>query len=158
MRNILMGMVALFSVVTWAAGDAGCGLGSLVMQKNSKVSQILAMTTNGTFSSQLFGITSGTSNCSSNAIVKNKSEAIRYAEANFENLKIDMARGQGESIFSVGSLLGCQGQSLVEFSRMTQKNFSEIVPENAAPAQVIDALDQKIKNDQNLFSGCQIAV
>lgn len=42
-------------------GMAGCGLGSLVMGKDG--GQILAATTNGTFYSQLFGITSETLNC-----------------------------------------------------------------------------------------------
>ena len=82
---------------------------------------------------------------------------INGTSGNFENLKIDMARGQGESLYSVGSLLGCQGKALIEFSQMSQKSFSEIVPENASPAQVIDALDGKIKSEQTL-SACLPAV
>ena len=153
MRKILTFLLLTVSTLSYA-GDAGCGLGGLVMNRQTKVSQTLAVTTNGTFLSQLFGITSGTSGCSSSAIVKNKAEAIKYAEANFENLKVDIARGEGESLSSVGSLLGCQGAALKDFSQMSQKNFSDIIPANAEPAQVIDTLDQKIQSDKTLSSLC----
>ena len=45
------------------AQDAGCGLGSMIIQENTKVMQLLAATTNGSFGSQTFGISTGTSNC-----------------------------------------------------------------------------------------------
>lgn len=153
MRKILTVLFLGISTLSYA-GDAGCGLGGMVMQKQSKVSQTLAVTTNGTFLNQLFGITSGTSGCASSSIVQNKVEAIKYAEANFENLKVDIARGEGESLTSVGTLLGCQGAALKDFTQMSQKNFSDIVPTDAKPAQVIDALDQKIQSDKTLSSQC----
>lgn len=43
------------------ANDAGCGLGSMIIQENTKVMQVLAATTNGT-GVQTFGISTGTSN------------------------------------------------------------------------------------------------
>src|SRR3954464_7446787 len=44
-------------------GTAGCGLGSLVFGDQKGAIQILAATTNTTFGTQTFGITTGTSNC-----------------------------------------------------------------------------------------------
>ena len=61
----------------FAAGDAGCGLGSMIITKNTKVMQVLAATTNGTSGSQTFGITFGTSNCSANGLVQNDKQ-IQY--------------------------------------------------------------------------------
>jgi hypothetical protein len=156
MKNLLLALGLGMSIVGFA-GDAGCGLGSIVMRKNVKISQTLAITTNGTFSSQLLGVIFGTSGCGASGWVQNKVEALRYAEANFENLKVDIARGEGESINSVGSLLGCQEKSLMEFSKMSQSHFLEIVPANAKPTDVIDSLDQKIKSDQKLRLECLAA-
>lgn len=145
----------LMSAVSFA-NDAGCGLGSMVMGKNSKVSQILAITTNGTFSNQLLGVISGTSGCSASAIVKYKAEAIKVAETNFESLKMDMARGEGEALSSIGSIFGCHSKSLQQFSKFSQKNFSEIVSPQSTPTQVIESLDSKLRNDAQLNSLCVV--
>src|SRR5690348_10000976 len=44
-------------------GVAGCGFGSMLFGKQPGFIQVLAATTNGTFGSQTFGISTGTSNC-----------------------------------------------------------------------------------------------
>src|SRR6266545_2071443 len=44
-------------------GLAGCGLGSMLIGSKPGIVQIFAATTNGSFGTQTFGITSGTSNC-----------------------------------------------------------------------------------------------
>ncbi|MCX5790873.1 MAG: DUF3015 family protein, partial [Elusimicrobia bacterium] len=71
-KTLIAGLlVAGFSAGAMAAGygSAGCGLGSLAFQGNDQT-QILAATTNGTFGSQTFGLTFGTSNCSNKGRVK----------------------------------------------------------------------------------------
>ena len=153
----LLGLLALTLAASVWAGDAGCGLGSLVMAKNSKVSQVLAITTNGTFSSQLLGVISGTSGCSASSWVSHKVEALKYAEANFDSLKMDISRGQGESLQTVATLLGCNSTAAQEFSKLSQEKFLEIVPENSQPVQVIDSLDQMIQNQPSLKSTCQVS-
>lgn len=94
--------------VAHAAGDSGCGLGSMIIQKNAKVSQTLAATTNATLLTQLFGITSGTSNCTSNSMVMVEQEAVMFADANFQTLKVELARGEGESVRAMAELVGCK--------------------------------------------------
>src|SRR6476620_4123342 len=75
-------------------GMAGCGLGSLIFGPvNTPGAQILAATTNATFGSQTFGITSGTSNCVSGGVVALDREQTAFAEVNFNDLKRDMASG-----------------------------------------------------------------
>src|SRR5438309_10501086 len=44
-------------------GLAGCGLGSMIFGDQKGAIQILAATTNSTFGTPTFGISSGTSNC-----------------------------------------------------------------------------------------------
>ena len=137
------------------AGDSGCGLGSLIIQKNSKLLQLFGMTTNGTFSSQAFGITSGTSNCSANGIVFSDKEATVYAEANLQNLKIDMARGSGESLTAFAQILGCQAEATSAFGAMTQKHYEHIFPTaKVLPSQVLESIKSEIRNDKILSSSC----
>src|SRR4051812_6237663 len=107
-RIVLTGFVLLLAICNFArANDAGCGLGEVVIQKNTKISQLFAITTNHTFSSQVLGITFGTSGCSSSSWTKNETEAIKYAEMNFQSLKVDAARGNGESLNALADIMGC---------------------------------------------------
>src|SRR4051812_45776931 len=77
---------------------AGCGLGYLLFSNkdNSKVTQVLGGTTNGTFGSQTFGISSGTSGCTEDGAVKFAKETEVFAAVNLKNLQHDMAAGERE--------------------------------------------------------------
>lgn len=107
MKKTLVLLVAGFAMASSAAnyGMAGCGLGSIVM--GSKGSQVSAATTNGTSYSQMFGITTGTSNCAEDGVALRQSEVNSFAEANFESLKSEMAQGSGENLEVLASLMGC---------------------------------------------------
>lgn len=139
----------------WAVGDAGCGLGSLIFTENAKISQTLAVTTNNSLFTNLFGITSGTSNCSATQLTKNDIEAEKYAEANFQSLRVDMARGQGESLTAFGQLLGCKDASLPELGKLTRAHYSEIYPESdVTPVQMILSVRAQMSKESTLAQGC----
>jgi len=95
-------------------GTAGCGLGSMLFGKQPGMIQVLAATTNGSFGTQTFGITSGTSNCTD--MSSGPGSAKAFIETNREALAKDIARGQGETISSLSSLAGCQNSKRVESS------------------------------------------
>lgn len=64
---LTMGFISLLSANVYAIDSTGCGLGFIVWRGERGVApQILAVTTNGTFGTQTFGITSGTSGCDPN--------------------------------------------------------------------------------------------
>ncbi len=109
-----------------AVGASGCGLGSVIMPSNSMVSQFMALTTNSYTGTQFFGITSGTSNCSTSGLVMNDKEQMYFAETNFENIKAEMAQGKGENLNAFAQILGCSDTQ--SFSQSTQKNYSKIIP------------------------------
>ncbi len=46
MKKLVLLSVMLMGGAAMAMGDAGCGLGGLIIQKNSKLLQIFALTTN----------------------------------------------------------------------------------------------------------------
>jgi Protein of unknown function (DUF3015) len=105
-------------------GDAGCGLGSIVLGNNPGFTQVFAATTNGTFGTQTFGITSGTSNCINPT--PGAASARSFSETNRTAMSKEIARGQGETIATLSTLGGCKSSASVGAS--LQKNFRRIVP------------------------------
>ena len=105
-------------------GMAGCGLGSIVFGNKPGFIQILAATTNGTFASQTFGITSGTSNCSDTG--GGGPSAAAFIQTNREALAKDISRGNGETIRNLATLSGCGDSAAVGVE--LQKNFKLIFP------------------------------
>jgi hypothetical protein len=105
-------------------GTAGCGLGSLIFEPGSGFTQVFAATTNGSFGSQTFGISSGTSNCVDADGGTDSAKA--FIETNRPAVAKDIARGQGETIDSLTRLGGCADARAVGAS--LQKNFDRVFP------------------------------
>ena len=105
--RILLAAAVLCGTSFAQAQDAGCGLGSMIIQENTKVMQILAATTNGIAGNQTFGISSGTSNCKSQQMVRNDKAIQYFTEANQADLSREMAQGQGEKLQTLAALYGC---------------------------------------------------
>jgi hypothetical protein len=128
--TLLLGSTAM-------AADAGCGLGSLIIKQNTKVMQLLAATTNGSFGSQTFGITFGTSGCSASGIVANDKQIQYFVEVNQEELTREMAQGRGEKISTLAALNGCATPAQISaFNAKAQESFKTIVP--AAKTTAVD--------------------
>ena len=118
-----------------AWGEAGCGLGSVVMGKDGN--QILAATTNGTFGNQTFAITTGTLNCGKDSAVALGREAEAFAEANYASLMRQVAAGQGEHLAGFVTLVGCEPAAPV-FSRAQAAQGRIFVDEKTSPSQVVE--------------------
>jgi hypothetical protein len=156
---ILFAMVGVVLTATAARaqyGMAGCGLGSLLFgNDNTVLMQILAATTNGTFGSQTFGITSGTSNCTMGGVIKAEREQAAFAEVNFQDLKRNMAAGGGEFLTSFSTLLGCEDSAKPTFFKMTQDKYESILPtEKSGPLDMVVAVKAQIKADARLANAC----
>ncbi len=138
MFKALLGAV-LFTGSFAFANDAGCGLGSMVIQQNTKLMQILAVTTNG-IGMQTVGITFGTSNCSAKGFVKNDKQIQYFVEVNQAELTREMAQGRGEKLSTLAALNGCSTDSQISaFSTKVQSNFKSIVP--AAQTSAVDLVN-----------------
>ncbi len=159
MRLVIALAVLLSATTTFAAGEqlkgsgqygaAGCGLGSLVFGNQPGAVQILASTTNGTFASQTFGITTGTSNCGSGMMA---SGTKNFVDANREVLAKDISRGTGEAIGALAVINACVDSSKI--GPALQKNFSAIFPsESATNEQVTDAILKTLHSDPSLGCG-----
>lgn len=105
-------------------GMAGCGLGSMAMGPTG--GQISAATTNASFWSQPFGITSGTSNCNTAAEIAVLNRQHQYLAANLATLQKEMAQGGGESVAGFLEVLGCSDQSQEQGSRVLLDAYERI--------------------------------
>ncbi|MBI3557224.1 MAG: DUF3015 family protein, partial [Deltaproteobacteria bacterium] len=124
-RNGILALLCLLGMgsTALAGSDAGCGLGSLIIKKNTVMSQTMASTTNGSFGSQFFGITSGTSNCNPSGFALVEKEQIFYTESNYQHLKVEMAKGEGENLLAFAQVLGCSDKAAPDFARMTKQIY-----------------------------------
>lgn len=143
-RKIAYALVlsAAIPAVAMADNVGQCGWGSKLMEGNEGiVPQVLAVTTNGTSGNQTFGITSGTSGCTQDGVVRSSWKTAMFIDGNMNKLARDTAAGQGESLSSLANLLGVtDGDKQVFYSAM-QSNFSEIFVSEATTSQEVrDAL------------------
>ncbi len=133
-------------------GMAGCGLGSIVMGPDSM--QTSAATTNGSFNSQGFGITSGTSNCLTPNEMATLETQQEFIVSNLSNLSKEMAQGDGETLRAFASTLGCSDASYSHFAKTVQNSYDQIFSAPGALA-VLDAVYEEVKSDASLNKNCQ---
>jgi hypothetical protein len=117
-----------------AYGMAGCGLGSLFIKSPDKWPQVGAWVFNSyLLPSQLFAISSGTSNCKSKAggtaLVD---EQETFVSANLPRLEQEAAQGQGELLSSYAELLGCRGEAGDALRKLSQERFDYVFEKKEA--------------------------
>src|SRR4029077_16319518 len=135
MKKLLALSLATLLVPTLAlaAGNhpmAGCGLGYLLLSNkdNEKVTQVLGATTNGTFGTQTFGISSGTSGCTEDGAVKMAKAAEVFAEVNLDSLRREMAIGKGEYVETFASLLGATEATRPAMLQLFKSAYASLFP------------------------------
>ncbi len=145
---LLMGLGQVAPAVAAANPDngPGCGLGKLAWSdfKNQKNigPQVLMATTNGTFGSQTFGISFGTSGCTNDGKVWAAHRTEFFVAATFENLAGDMSRGEGEHLAALASLLGVPEEHRSAFFALAQERYHELIARGTtSPTALIKALD-----------------
>ncbi len=133
---VVLGAVAVVSqagLVMAANPDTGpgCGLGKLAWAdyKNQKniAPQVMMATTNGTFGSNTFGISSGTSGCTNDGQVMADQKTNMFAQLNFDNLSQEMAQGKGEHLASLATLMGIPAEQHTAFFGLTQERYTALV-------------------------------
>ncbi len=148
MKKLLVVAVA-FAMVAFAVGSAfaagstntGCGLGSLAWggKADSTLFQAFEATTNGTFGSQTFGITTGTSNCDTPSKFVSNERTNEFVVANMDNLAKDIARGSGETLEAFADLLQVPAAQRPAFYQKLQSNFAKIFTSgDVVMANVVD--------------------
>lgn len=145
------------SVFAAGYGQAGCGLGSVVLGSKPGATQVFAATTNGTFGSQTLGITFGTSNCGDHGLVKLSKEREVFAQENYTSLVKEMAQGEGENLNTLASLYQCPATSHREFGAMVQQKFDNLVTnDQITSTELLGHLENQLGSHPTLASSCNI--
>ena len=153
-------LVSLYAAPLWADNPdngPGCGLGKLAWgeYRNQKdiAPQVLQSTTNGTFGSQTFGISFGTSGCTNNGVIMSEHKTSVFAALNFENLSQDMAKGDGEHLSSLAELMNIPQENRSEFYALAQLQYQSMIQSGeSTPAAMLKALNNAMSSHPLLAS------
>lgn len=157
MLNKKLMVVALLTVVPFSAMAAennigSCGWGAKLFDGQRGIApQVLGATTNGTSGNQTFGISSGTSGCTQDGVVKSTWKTAMFIDGNKDKLARDMSTGSGEALESLAKLIGIQDQDKAAFFHVTKDNFARIfASENTTTDQVLVSLKQVLASNSEL--------
>jgi Protein of unknown function (DUF3015) len=158
-RLMAVALLGMIPVGAMAANDniGGCGWGSKLMDGQSGIApQVLGATTNGTSGNQTFGISSGTSGCTQDGLVRSNWKTAMFIDGNKNKLARDMSTGSGEALESLASLIGVRDQDKAAFYLLTRENFARIFPShNPSTDQVMASLKQVLSSDGRLAQYAQ---
>ncbi len=137
-------------------GMAGCGLGSVIIGADGFM-QVFAATTNGTFASQTFGITTGTSNCVRSGVVLADKEQEAFFETNYSELQSDIAAGGGEYLAALSGLFSCSEDIQGEVNTIAQENFELIFPKaETSPVHALYMLKVSLSRHDSIAAACHL--
>lgn len=107
--------------------NTGCGLGTMIFgHDESLVSQVATAGLNWVFCSQPLGISSGTSECERPEALVQSPRVRDFVAANLDALAKDMARGEGEYLDTLASLLEVPENARPGFYSKLKAAFPEI--------------------------------
>jgi hypothetical protein len=148
-------MLSLLAVPAAFAAESGpgCGIGTQSFQGQTGLApHVLALIVNS-FTSNTSSLTTGTFGCDADAVIKAEHEAQFFVAWNMPNVSQDMARGDGEYLHSLASLMGCDA-AYGEFASMTQEKYSELVDGANTPDQFLGNLKREISARPALSTAC----
>ncbi|OQW35423.1 MAG: orotate phosphoribosyltransferase [Nitrospira sp. SG-bin1] len=154
-KVLLLAVAVLFGAQAGLAMAAnpdtgpGCGLGKVLWQdyKGQKeiAPQVLQATTNGSFGTGTFGISTGTLGCTNDGKFMSEHKTTMFASLNFEALTAEMAQGQGEHLASLATLMGVPTERHAAFFAMTQERYTSLVQAGeASPVALVKSLNDAI--------------
>lgn len=149
----ILSLIAAFPTLAMAADNVGgCGVGSMIFKGQKGIApQVLAITTNGSFGNQTFGITTGTLGCTQDGMVSSNMKTAMFIDSNKDQLARDMSVGNGETLASLSHLLGIEAKDQAAFNRLTKDNVARIFTnESVATEQVVASLREVLASDATL--------
>jgi hypothetical protein len=137
--SLVLTIAAVFAISSSSYADStGCGLGTQLWEgKSGLFANICAVTTNGTSGNQTFGITSGTSGCNSGDAVALNERLEKFVASNMDNLATDIAKGNGEYLDSLSTLMEVDEKNKTAFNNKLKNNFSRIYTSNSVTSHEV---------------------
>ncbi|MBI3297714.1 MAG: DUF3015 family protein [Elusimicrobia bacterium] len=160
--SLLAGAALLSGSVAFAGQGggqnmSGCGLGSQIFKENNNTKgvQSTAATSNGTFYSQGFGITSGTSGCAAESAWWASRDREVFVAANYRSLSRELSAGEGEYARTFAEVMGCRGESVPAFLSLAKEKYGALFPERGStPSGMLRALESELAGHEALSKAC----
>ncbi|MBQ0718658.1 MAG: DUF3015 domain-containing protein [Gammaproteobacteria bacterium] len=155
MKNKILAGLAVACLSTGALADPdthGCGWGSLLFEGTSGLAPyVLASTTNGVLMNAPLGMTSNTNGCQTHHPI-NYGGKSWFAAAEFaDDIVEDIAKGEGEALDALATMIGIEQQDRAYFAQLTHQNFAVIAPTSEVTGeQVMQAIDKLLTADNRL--------
>jgi Protein of unknown function (DUF3015) len=152
----LLLMLSFFAVPVAFAAEAGggCGLGQQAMQGQTGIlPHILAKIINQ-LTSNTSSMTTGTSGCDTDAVIKAEYAPQIFLAWNMDNVSEEMAKGDGQYLHSLASLMGCDPSAYGEFASMTHEKYGELMGHGATHMEVLSNLKREISASPSLSAAC----
>ena len=140
LASLMLGAAMMVNTPANALDSTGCGLGSMIWRGQSGiVPQVAAVTTNGTWGNQTFGITFGTSGCDPNGRVTGGTQKmiLAFIENNMEQFAMDAAAGEGETLTTLAGIMNIDAEVVAS---KAYQNFAVLFPN-----ENVDAVDLTLK-------------
>lgn len=160
--KVWFGTVAIATALTFGAAanaqegnvadSSGCGLGTKILKGKQGVGpQVLAITTNGTYYNQFFAISSGTSGCTKDGVIRSPNKIKVITTAQLDGLARDVAQGEGEVLDSLAEVMAIEPADQKLFRATMQGNFERIFPsENVTADEVTQSITAVMAEDASL--------
>lgn len=151
MKKILLSALMMVPVAAMANNVGSCGLGSKVFEGQRGIApQVLAITTNGSFGNQTFGITSGTLGCTQDGVVTSSWKTAMFIDGNKAQLARDAASGQGETLDALAALLNVSAQDKAAFLALAKARHADIFASVEATDKIAAELKAALLSDATL--------
>jgi hypothetical protein len=132
-------------LAAWGDGP-GCGLGKMLFDKEPKSVLLQHFGSTSNVPSQPFALSSGTSGCTNNGMIVKEEQTTLFASLNFDNLSQDMAKGHGEHLASLATLMGVPSDRQAEFFSLAQDNYLTLIQAgDASPRAMLTALQRTME-------------
>ncbi|HBS27646.1 MAG TPA: hypothetical protein DD827_11105 [Gammaproteobacteria bacterium] len=147
----LAGLLAL-PIGAIADKGAGCGLGQQIFAGQSGLGpHVLAATTNGTVSNQLFGLSFDSLGCVGESMVTAEYQRNLYVAGNMDNIARDAAKGTGDHLHALADLLTIESADQATFYKMVQTRYSDLFVANSSDSEAfLTRLDTAMANEPQL--------
>ena len=107
----------------------------------------------------MFDMTSSTTDrswYSEDGLLRPEHRPIAFTSANYETVKQDIARGQGEHLVSLATLLGVSPARGDEFGLLAQAHYAALESPRTTPEEILISMKNIVDEHPDLFSERQV--
>ena len=149
---LLMPLMMASAGAAFADSGPGCGLGQQIFAGQSGLApHVLAATTNGTSSNQLFGLSFDSLGCNGETVITAEFQRNVFVASNYDNIARDAAQGGGHHLESLAALMQMQDADAQHFYTVAQVNYDQLFADTEGDHEKwLEKLDSTLSADPAL--------